>query len=631
MSHNIEEKAVSNDGLETQAFEEPKPLEYAHQEHAGQDVDRLKTGTITNPLAHLDRATLMDQVEEFCRTHDLAEHTEIMKRGALIAQDPDNWDIQVPDLTDLERTELQNEIDHKWRQPWKLYATIVLCSIGACVQGWDQTGSNGANLSFPQEFGIAPVEGEPDYDRNNWLVGLVNSAPYLTAVFPASFLSDPVNHYFGRRGTIFIAAIFCLAAPLGGAFTQNWHQLLVTRLLLGFGVGFKEITAPVFAAENAPANIRGALVMSWQMWTAFGIFLGNSANLVFYRVGDIAWRLQIASALVPAIPLILLVYVCPESPRWLMKRGNYRQAFNSLLKLRYTPLQAARDMYYIHVLLEAEHEMMAGRNIFNRASELFTVPRNRRASLAAFVVMIAQQMCGINIISFFSSSIFLETTGSEAKALWASFGFGLINFVFALPAVFTIDTFGRRTLLLFTFPNMFWSLLAAGMSFFVPEDNSTTRLALVALFIYIFTAFYSPGEGPVPFTYSAEVFPLSHRELGMAFAVMVNNTFAFLLSLTFFRIEAAFTIQGAFGFYAGLNLVAFAWIFLWVPETKQRTLEELDYVFAVPTKKHMKYQFSKALPYFIKRWIRFDRSARLEPLYHFDHVSTGKRNVGVAP
>jgi MFS family permease len=94
-----------------------------------------------------------------------------------------------------------------------------------------------------------------------------------------------------------------------------------------------------------------------------------------------------------------------------------------------------------------------------------------------------------------------------------SFGFGIVNFAFAWPAVWTIDTFGRRNLLLFTFPNMCWTLLAAGFSFYIPKSKKNARLGVISLFIYLFAVFYSPGEGPVPFTYSAEVFPLSHREV----------------------------------------------------------------------------------------------------------------------
>ena len=120
---------------------------------------------------------------------------------------------------------------------------------------------------------------------------------------------------------------------------------------------------------------------------------------------------------------------------------------------------------------------------------------------------------------------------------------------FAWPAVRTIDTYGRRTLLLFTFPQMAWTLLAAGFCFYVPQSSSA-HVGLIALFVFLFAAFYSPGEGPVPFTYSAEVFPLSHREVGMAFAVATNLFWAAVLSLTFPRLLAAFTATGAFGFYA---------------------------------------------------------------------------------
>lgn len=127
-----------------------------------------------------------------------------------------------------------------------------------------------------------------------------------------------------------------------------------------------------------------------------------------------------------------------------MKKGRYPQAFNSLRKLRFTDLQAARDMYYIHKQLELEKETLGGATYFNRVTELFTIPRVRRATLAAHTVMLAQQMCGINIIAFYSSTIFSESGFTAVQSLYASLGFGAINFLFAFPAVFTIDTFGRR-------------------------------------------------------------------------------------------------------------------------------------------------------------------------------------------
>ncbi|KAF8503867.1 hypothetical protein JB92DRAFT_3084245 [Gautieria morchelliformis] len=585
-------------------------------EHAGPNLNNNLSARIRNPLAGIPRDQLLADVEKFAQRENLTDISSLLQKGALVAQNPPEFE-SIDELDESEREALRNEVVHKWRQPFALYMTVILCSVGAAVQGWDQTGSNGANLSFPVEFGIAAAEGTPNFDRDTWLVGLVNSAPYIASAFIGCWLSDPLNHYFGRRGTIFFSAFFCFFSVIASAFTHSWPQLFGMRLLLGIGMGAKASTVPIYAAENCPPSIRGGLVMSWQMWTAFGIFLGFAANLVLFNVGKNAWRLQLGSAFIPAVPLLVGIYFCPESPRWYMKKGRYVEAYASLCRLRNTPLQAARDLYYIHSILTVEKDILTKSNYVKRFFELFTIPRVRRATLASFVVMIAQQMCGINIIAFYSSTVFVQAGSSQKTALLSSFGFGLVNFVFAFPAIRTIDTYGRRSLLLFTFPNMAWTLLAAGFSFYIPS-SSKAHLGAIALFVYLFAAFYSPGEGPVPFTYSAEVFPLSHREVGMSWAVATNLFWASVLSLTFPRLLAAFGPQGAFGFYAGLNVTAFVMIFFLVPETKQRTLEELDYVFAVPTSVHMSYQLTQALPYWIQRYVFRNKNATLKPLYNFD-------------
>lgn len=216
----------------------------------------------------------------------------------------------------------------------------------------------------------------------------------------SGWLSDPLNDLVGRRGTIFVGAIFSLLAPIGQALAQSWPQILICRILLGIGMGLKEVTVPVYSAENAPSVIRGALVMSWQLCVSFGIMLGFSANLVVVNTGDIAWRLQLGSAFIPAVPLILGTWFAPESPRWLIKKNRHQKAYRSLLRLRNSPLQAARDLYYIHAQIVAENALIEAEgfakkdNIFTRFVELFTVPRIRRATQASGVIMTAQQMCG---------------------------------------------------------------------------------------------------------------------------------------------------------------------------------------------------------------------------------------------
>jgi hypothetical protein len=176
------------------------------------------------------------------------------------------------------------------------------------------------------------------------------------------------------------------------------------------------------------------------MWTAFGIMLGTAFNLAVYKVPHINWRLMLGAPFLPAVPLLLMIYLCPESPRWYMKKGRYVDAWKSMNQLRHNPIQVARDMYYISSQLEIEAQLMGKSNYATRFTQLFTIPRVRRANLAAFTVMIAQQLCGINIIAFYSTTIFKDSGLNDFQAMLGSFGFGMVNWLFAFPAFWTIDT-----------------------------------------------------------------------------------------------------------------------------------------------------------------------------------------------
>lgn len=231
--------------------------------------------------------------------------------------------------------------------------------------------------------------------------------------------------------------------------------------------------------------------------------------------------------------------------------------------------------------------------------------------------MFMQQFCGVNVIAYYSSSVFSQAGFDNTSAFLSSWGFGMLNFLFALPATYTIDTFGRRNLLLVSFPLMSVFLLMTGFSFFIPlETHRSARIAVVSLGIYLFCMAYSPGEGPVPFTYSAEAFPLYVRELGMSWATAVCWFFNAVVAITFPRLLRAFTPQGAFGWYAGWNLIGWCLILLFVPETKALTLEELDQVFSVPTQKHAAYQLRQPAYWFRRYILRQD--VQKERLYEFE-------------
>lgn len=390
-----------------------------------------------------------------------AELTDIipeLQKGALIAQDPAAFE-SIDLLTDDDKRYLREEITHKWRQPKMLYYMVVMSSLAAAVQGMDEAVINGAQILYPTQFGIANSPNK---------IGLVNSAPYLCCAVLGCWLTDPLNKALGRKKTIFLTCAISFLTCLWSSFTNTWWHLFIARFFLGLGIGPKSATVPVYSAECSPAAIRGALVMMWQMWTAFGIALGDLIDVAFYFIPDrpgargLNWRLMLGSAGIPALLVCMQVLFAPESPRWLIGRGRYPAAFTELTRLRRSRVQAARDLYYIHVLLLAENEVKQGRN---RLREMFTVRRNRNAMLASGIVMFGQQFCGVNVIAYYSSTVFVQAGLGQVPALLSSFGFGALNFLFALPAVFTIDTFGRRNLLLFTFPWMAVCLLITGFSF----------------------------------------------------------------------------------------------------------------------------------------------------------------------
>lgn len=562
---------------------------------------------VDNPLKHKSHEQTVSDAREWAEAHGMQEHASLFSRAALVARDPERFE-RLVELDAEERNALIYERDHKWHGSKMLWYSISLCAVGAATQGWDQTGSNGANLSFPQEFGID--EGA----KNEWIVGLINAIIFLTAGLIGAFIVDPLNHYFGRRGEIFITACCLTATPIGSGFAKSWQGLFAARFVMGIGIGAKNATVPIYSAEMAPARIRGALVMFWQLWVVAGIFLGFCANVIVKDTGAIAWRLQLGSAFIPSLILGIGIFFCPESPRWLMKHGRHAEGFQSMVKLRAHKIIAARDFYYSNVIYAEELRVAGDSNYFTRLRDCFTVPRIRRANYGASTVMLAQQMCGINIISFYSSTIFQNVGYSAEQALYASLGYGAIQVVFTIPTLFLIDTKGRRTLTLITFPLMCVFLLAAGLSLLKTEGTKGERIGPVVLFVYLFTIMYSLGEGPVAFQYSAEVFPTIHREQGMAWAVCINNTFAGILSLTFPRMQTVMTPTGAFGFYAGLNLIAWFMIFCFVRETKQLTLEEIDQVFSVPTKQFLGYELKIWLPYFIKRHILRKKIVKPPPI-----------------
>lgn len=527
--------------------------------------------------------TVVEDVGAFAEQYGLEHKLGVLTRASLLIQDDGVFE-SIPGITKRERLALRNAAERKWSQPLLLYLCIAATASGAIGQGWAQSSMNGANLYYPNLFRIGS-----NSLHDTLIVGLINSGIFLANGLLGSWLVLPLNNKVGRRGAIFAGAVVSLIFNIAGSAASSWQQLLVCRLALGVGLGLISGTLNIFAAECSPAAIRGGLSVAWQASCAFGICIGFLTNMLVDNnpeaYGPLRWRVMLMAPAISTVPLlILLIFALPESPEWYIKHGEqYSRAFDSLSQLRNTELQAAYEMLMYH---QQRKRLGKSNNsgYIRTLRELFTVARVRRATLAAYTTMLAQQACGINIIAFYSSTIFVEARFTTYAAEMASTIFGLVNFVGAFPAIWTMDSLGRRSLLLLTLPFMAVTMGIAGASFSISDEHSKLRFGLTTSMIYLFCLLYSPGMGPVPTVYSAEVFPLSHRELGTSSAIAVTNLFASLLSLTFPWLLNSLGNTGSFLLYAVLNVLAFGLVFLFVPETKRRTLQELDEVFEIPTK-----------------------------------------------
>ncbi|GAA6035276.1 hypothetical protein NBRC10512_004673 [Rhodotorula toruloides] len=379
----------------------------------GMEARKKENQLLANPLMNKSESELCRDVDEFVERTGMTDIRKLLYRAALVAQDRHNFE-RLHQLSEEEKVFLREEKTHKWRQTKTLYWQIFMCSMGAVVQG--MTVINGANLYYPKQFGKPPVAESDTWSRSpphpagigaktrhdTILVGLVNAAPYLCSAVFSCWLTYPLSKYLGRRGAIFWSTLCAGLGCIWGALTNTWWHLFISRLFLGLGIGPKSATVPILAAEISPAAIRGSLEMQWQTWTAFGIMLGTVSSLIFQNVPDkpgitgLNWRLMLGSACLPAVIVCSQVYLTPESPRWLIGKGRYQQAYESLQKLRRSDIQAAVDFYYTAKCIEVEEEIRSHRRR-SRLVELFTVPRNRRAARAAAVVMFMQQFCGINV------------------------------------------------------------------------------------------------------------------------------------------------------------------------------------------------------------------------------------------
>lgn len=366
-----------------------------------------------------------EKLEGLVTLEELVESAKLAKQEHLL-------DIgqQVDGLTEGEKMALNVQRSKAfWRESKDLLLTLAVCCLASMIQGWDQV-ANG-NLGWTDEFGI---ELDPrDYSKraDTWKFAIVQAVPWFSASFLGSYLSDPLSEFTGRRTALFIATLCSLTSSVAGSQINSWESLVGTRVLLGLGIGGKASIVPVLESEVLPPSKRGRLLVSWQVFDAAGIFLGSIACYILRS----SWRNQILSGAIPAFALLIATFASCESPRWLIIQERYPKAFTTLLRLRGERRLALKELASIHYQTQAERRLFirpepddeSGTVISPFPSELrrtswwkrfrrmFYIPRIRRAAIAAMIVMIAQQLSGINILAFLATQFYSTAGPSKSK------------------------------------------------------------------------------------------------------------------------------------------------------------------------------------------------------------------------
>jgi len=430
-----------------------------------------------------------------------------------------------------------------------VYLIAAVAALGGLLFGFDTAIINGALLFLKKDFGLS--DGQTELAASSILFGAVAGAAL------AGWLTDR----YGRRRLLFGAALLFTASAVAAALPRTLTEFVVARLAGGIAIGVASLVVPLYIAEIAPAHIRGRLVTLNQLAIVSGILLAYIASYYLAGMGLASWRWMFAAAAVPSLLFMLTLLLVPESPRWLLGRGRDAEALGTLTRLN-GPATAAAEVTEIQAALADEQGAAAS----------LAQPRLRRPLRIAVVLAVLQQITGINTILYYGSIIFTEHSGqSAASAIGANALIGGINFAGTVLALFVIDRVGRKPLLLFASAGMALALgaLVVGLQLHAPAP---WLLGLIMAYV----ACFAVGLGPGVWVVIAEIFPNAVRGRAASVATVALWIACTVISFTFLSLVKAAGLAGAFGLYALLSALTFVFVWRAVPETKGRTLEEIE-------------------------------------------------------
>jgi SP family arabinose:H+ symporter-like MFS transporter len=445
-------------------------------------------------------------------------------------------------------------LENRHRAIW----TILIVALSGFLMGFDGSLFTGAVGFIQVEFALGEFE-------LGWAVTSLAVAATVSIL-----LSGPLADRFGRRTVLRLATCVFAVSALLAALSENFATLIVARLLGGLGVGAVLITAPMYIAEISPSAWRGRMVSFNQLFIVLGALTAFVSNYFIMRFGGAAdwnWRWMLGIGVVPAIPYFLALLVVPESPRWLAMHNQLPAARRVLARITGSE-RADRELEA--VLESLEHEAARAKpslvEILN--------PALRGVLIIGLLVGILQQISGISSVLSYAVVIF-ERAGAGANASFMQTVFvGLVNVVFTVLGLLLIDRVGRRPLLMFGCFGIGAFMLLASYGFQVEDEARSSMLVLIGLLGFVASFAFSLGPGM--WVLFSEIFPNRIRGLAISCVGVVNSTVCVIVQWVFPWEMKTLGGSRTFMIYGVLAFVGVAFIWRLVPETRGRSLEELE-------------------------------------------------------
>ena len=433
-----------------------------------------------------------------------------------------------------------------------VYLAAGFAALGGLLFGYDTGVISGALIFIRQEFALSAFGQE--------LAVSIVLAGATVGALTGGRLSDR----FGRRATLVATSVIFIAGAIVCAAADSLTVLVVGRVIVGLGIGLACTTVPVYISEVAPPEARGWQVSLFQLAITVGILAAYLVDYAFAR--SQAWRWMLGLAAIPGLILGVGMLVLPESPRWLAKHLGPEAARVVLLRIR----GGSVDTEYREICDSLEHAEEHG-----RWADLL-LPAVRPALVVGIGLAIFQQVTGINTVIYYAPTI-IQAAGipSAEGAILATAGIGLVNVLMTVVAMWLIDRVGRRPLLLTGIAGMTVSLAVLGIVFHGSGGAPVAAwLAVVTLMAYV--AFFAISLGPIFWLLISEIYPLQIRGIAEGTAAGTNWIFNMLVSITFLTLLEILGPSWTFWLYGVLAIGSLIFSYYLVPETKGRTLEEIE-------------------------------------------------------